>query len=263
MSLYVCKQSLSEEHLGSFAAGLYLREYYSEVGDENSFLLEFFVDAYRPLKPNTARVLELGGGPTVYQLISAARIASEICFADYLEENLREVRKWKRDSSTAFDWSLFFRRALQLEAGTNPTDLQLQQRMELLRMRIVHITKCDVLTHDVISQDLPRPDIVSVNFVAESITESRAVWLQTMARIASLISDGGLLMMSGMLGARHWIVELRRYPAVFLQLSDVVDALAHNGMVIEMIRDIAAERPRGHPAHQGYDGIFCVKARKH
>lgn len=39
-------------------------------------------------------VLELGGGPTLYQLFSIADTVKEIHFTDYTEDNLREVRKW-------------------------------------------------------------------------------------------------------------------------------------------------------------------------
>jgi NNMT/PNMT/TEMT family len=169
-----------DRHLRSFTPREYLREYYSEVGAESSFLLGFLADAYRPFEPATQRVLELGGGPTLYQLISAARVASEIYFTDYLEVNLAEVRNWKDHHSTAFDWSPFFRHAMEFEVGSEPTDLQLNVRMELLRERIVEVTRCDILGDRVVELDIPPPDVVSTNFVAESITESHAVWRTAM-----------------------------------------------------------------------------------
>jgi NNMT/PNMT/TEMT family len=263
MGLDAGRELTTDRHLRSFTPRDYLREYYSEVGTESSFLLGFLADAYRPFEPATQRVLELGGGPTLYQLISAARVASEIYFADYLEVNLAEVRNWKDHPSSAFDWSPFFRRAMEFEVGSEPTDLQLKVRTQLLRERIADVTRCDVLGERVVDPDIPPPDVVSTNFVAESITGSRAVWRTALKRIAEMVPDGGCLVMSGLLGASHWIIGSRRYPAVFLELPDVVSAMTDNRLDIEMLGDVAAERPRSHPDHQGYDGIFCVKARKH
>jgi hypothetical protein len=77
-----------------------------------------------------------------------------------------------------------------------------------------------------------------------------------------MVPDGACLVMSGLLGASYWITGSRRYPAVFLELPDVVDALSDNKVRVEMIGDVVAERPRGHADYPGYEGIFCVKARK-
>ena len=44
-------------------------------------------------------LLEFGGGPTVYSLISAAKYVESITFAEYAETNRDEVLLWKNERS--------------------------------------------------------------------------------------------------------------------------------------------------------------------
>ena len=71
----------------------YLEEYYAQLSEENAFLLDFYHETYDRL-PAGLSVLELGGGPTLYQLLSASRRAREIVFTDFLEVNRRVVERW-------------------------------------------------------------------------------------------------------------------------------------------------------------------------
>ena len=77
------------------------------------FFLESIHDFYRNYHsnwdPDTARLLEFGGGPSIYPLISAAPYVSEIVFAEYAEEGRREIELWKNDDPTAHDWTPYFR----------------------------------------------------------------------------------------------------------------------------------------------------------
>ena len=54
------------------------------------------------------RVLDFGGGPAIFDLISAAPYAEEIIFAEYSEENRKEVAAWRERSPDAHDCSPYF-----------------------------------------------------------------------------------------------------------------------------------------------------------
>src|SRR5262245_17716555 len=88
------RELLTQDAFKPFDPKAYLREYYSCLGEENRALLRFLNQAYIRIfsEIDTARVLEFGGGPTIYQLISAAQHAVSIDFSDYLDDNLHEVR---------------------------------------------------------------------------------------------------------------------------------------------------------------------------
>ena len=44
---------------------------------------------------NSKSLLELGGGPSLFTLISAAKHVGSITFSDYAESNRKEVLRWK------------------------------------------------------------------------------------------------------------------------------------------------------------------------
>src|SRR3989344_6501046 len=64
--------------------------------------------------PQKAKVLELGGGPTLYQLMNIAEEVKSIDFTDYVQDNLQEVRKWKNKVGDAFGWNEFLKAALMI-----------------------------------------------------------------------------------------------------------------------------------------------------
>src|SRR5689334_12770583 len=110
----------------------YLQEYYSSIGAENESLLQFFVTAYAGFEPDSLDILEIGGGPTVYQLISAAPFAKSITFTDYLSANVDEVKNWSEGSPDAFSWDPFIERSLAIEnAAGAELDTPATRRQEL------------------------------------------------------------------------------------------------------------------------------------
>src|SRR5689334_2040520 len=74
----------TQNDFASFSPAAYLQEYYDHIGPENDELLRFFAEAFKLVPPETV-MLEFGGGPTIYQLISAAVKVSTIDFTDYLD----------------------------------------------------------------------------------------------------------------------------------------------------------------------------------
>ena len=59
--------------------------------------------------PETVRMLEFAGGPSVFSLISAAPCVKEIVFSEFLDTNRAELQLWLDKSKDGFDWKPFFR----------------------------------------------------------------------------------------------------------------------------------------------------------
>src|SRR3989338_6776464 len=106
-----------------FSPAQYLEAFYGETdeGAEGSFLMKFFHDAYLAL-PDNLNILEVGGGPTIYQLISASSKAKEIIFSEYADENIAEVKKWLSADETAFNWDDYFKMVLKYEGKVTSFD---------------------------------------------------------------------------------------------------------------------------------------------
>ena len=256
---------MSDPHLKSvtqdwahFDPVAYLNEYYGDLGDENLALLRFLVDTYRDLPPG-GTLLDFGGGPTIYPLISAADKVREIHFADYLEANLAEVRRWLLGDAEAFDWHPFIRTALEMETSTAATEEQVERRAEQIRERVTRLIRCDA------SRTPPIPwlhrlyDVVLTNFCAESATSDRSEWREYMANIASVLKPGGWLVISALKGATCYAVGPHSFPAVDIQEDDLLTLLADTGFSEAgvQVRSVSADR-----STRDYEGLMLAVARK-
>ena len=237
----------------------YLREYYADVGPENTALLRFLAEVYRELPPGGC-MLDFGGGPTVYQLISAAARVSEIHFSDYLAQNLEEVRRWLRADPLAFDWSPFIRTALELERGRPCTELEVEARAQEIRARVSRVVVCDASKNPPLDSGGRLYDVVLTNFCAESATSDPLQWQAYMANIASLLRPGGWLVTAALLGATCYSVGPREFPAVSISPEDLLELLDEIGFRRKDIRTLTvpADRPS-----RDYGGIVLAVGRKH
>ena len=109
-----------------FNAASYLRSRYPNPEDARSkFNLncfhEFYQQYHTQWNHTEARVLELGGGPVIVPLISAALFVSEIMFSEYAEDNRAQVQLWKDNDPSAYDWMPYTRYVVnELEGNVDP-----------------------------------------------------------------------------------------------------------------------------------------------
>jgi len=238
----------------------YLKEYYSHLGEENQELLHFIDDVYRRIfvELDAARLLEFGGGPTIYQLISAAKYPVSIDFSDYLDANLNEVHNWLQDKPEQFFWDDFIRYVLKLEGecGNLPT---VKERVQLIRHKIKRLIHCDAKKSEPLELGYRAPyDIVSINFVLESITTGMSEWNVLIENVLPLVRPQGYLLMCAITGATCYRVGERFFPAVSISPEILESKLKQQQFSIIHTHAIEAE----HKDEQGYDGIAMVLARK-
>ncbi|MEZ5410802.1 MAG: guanitoxin biosynthesis pre-guanitoxin forming N-methyltransferase GntF [Acidimicrobiales bacterium] len=245
-----------------FSAAEYLREYYSEVGPENHELLRFFADI-APAAPMGEDLLEYGGGPTVYQLLSLAPRVGGVVFGDYLAENLEAVSDWIDGRPGAHDWAPFARAALRHE-GLDGSGAEAEHRLAVVRQRIRTLCQVDALDE---TRPAVRPDgfaFVSTNFVAESIANSGDEWRRAVRAIAGNVRPGGHLAMTAIRNAERWRIGDHWFPALPVDANDIRSALAELGHRVEHLVEIDAEvLDRADPRHEGYDGmVFCLSRHR-
>lgn len=255
--------SLVETSFEDFKPRAYLEEYFSEIDNEIVSLYEFFRDAYNKIGPHD-KMLEFGGGPTIYQLVTASLYAREIHFSDYVDANVDEVKQWQIGQEGHFDWTPFVKLALQTEGIDSPTAEQIQERQDLIRSKITKYAHADAYQPNPLS-DLPNQDydVVSVNFVPEGITQSIESWSTVIDNILSLAKKHGYLLLSSVTGADYWKSGERNYMAVSMSHEDIVTRLQQKGMEIVFARYITAhETDRSSPDYSGYQGMSFVLARK-
>lgn len=236
----------------------YLDEYYGDIGSENLELLRFLVESYRDV-PKGGVLLDFGGGPTIYPLISAVGSVDEIHFSDYLEANLGEVRKWIAGDPRAFDWNAFIAKALEFETGRVPPPGDVADRADEIRRRVTRLMRCDASRQPPIEGRHDPYDVVLTNFCAESATSDHWQWQSFMANILSMLKPGGRLILSALKGATRYSVGSRSFPAVCIREDDLVELLEDTGFSNKSIeiRSIPADRPT-----RDYEGLMMAVAKK-
>lgn len=247
----------STKNYAHFSPRDYLKEYYSDISDEyeDIFLSSFYHDAYSGVMDGSA-VVEIGGGPTIYQLISASRKASSITFSDYKEENLAEVKKWAENSPDAFNWDDYFRLVLAVE-GTAISPESLSSIKGRLRSRIKSIVPCNIFNENPFAPlSLGQFDVVSTSFCPESITDSEESFAGAMLNLFSQLKAGGTLIMTLIRNAKYYTVNGTKFSCFPIDELGIELFLKKHGFSEISVRSIPVSYD------DGYDGLMGVTAVK-
>jgi len=244
----VCEYAPWEE----FSPRGYLHEYYDKVGPENEALLRFLHEAYNIIGPQNS-MLEVGGGPTIYQLISASQKIKRITFSDYLPGNLEEVRLWQQDHSEAYDWSEFFTYVQQLTENGQP----ISALEEMTRRAIDQTLLYDVKAADsenALEED--QFDVVSSCFCLDSITPDEKVLRTITRRVVDRVKQNKYLVLMALSEAQYYKVGDKTFPAV--SLNEVFLERLLSEMKMKILKQGKVE----HQAEQGYNGLLMCLAQK-
>ena len=223
-----------------FDVGRYLDEYYglptpgAPLSADNQVLLEFFDTAYTRVQEaqhgKKLKILEVGGGPTLYQLLSAGRVASEICFTDLLAANVSAVRQAADPATTlaGFDWTPYSSFVQQLEAGTT-VESPLARLQQVMR----RFSVLDVGDTSSAGKAFPGEmfDVVSACFVFEASCPVVAphFWSEHLRNTATRLAPGGHLVMTALLGTGAVVEGGRLLPTPELNEDIIRTGLADVG----------------------------------
>ncbi len=244
----------------NFSPSDYLKEYYSELGEENKFLLHCYHNFYSKIEKQD-RMLEIGGGPTIYSLISASSKVENITFAEYNIKNRNSVEKWQINASDAFNWQAYFSFVRDIEAasiGKGKEVLSIDEIQQRLRRKLTEIIPCNLFTKEpLLDYKETAFNIVSSNFCSESITDDQQLFTNALSGIIGLVKQGGYILLSMLKGANYYKVGNKFFPAYKLYENDIINILKQNSFDNIQIETIAAN-PKG----KGYEGIIVVNAIK-
>lgn len=253
------------ESYKTFEPANYLQEYYASVDMENRSLLSFFAEAYKGIDSN-AIMLEFGGGPSLYSLITAASKVKEIHFSDFLKCNIEQVEQWKRFKQDSYLWTNFFREALAAEGVKSITVDDILNREDLLSQKLSNFLLCDAFQPQPLGPTYHHHyDVVAANFVAESITSSLKVWEQVVCNICSTLKPKGTLIMTAFQDTSFYCIEGRRYPAVTVTPENMFRVLSrlgfntHNLIMQQIAAEVTDSTAKG---YKGYKGMLFVKATR-
>ena len=247
----------TEDHERFFDSVEYIRRYYGGVSDENRGLLEFFHEVYACPEISGA-MLELGGGPTLYQLISASGAVRSMVFSDYLPDNRAAVNHWLDGASDAHSWRAFVEYVLMLENA--PVDAQrVAEREAHLRERIEAVIPCDIRRDDPLSDTDHRGDtfdVVSMLFVLEAVDCSKEACFAYLRNVDRLVKPGGHLVIGTIIGTSAYTVAGNSLHTAFVSVVDVLVWLQRLNYRVRLDRKIASD------GGGDYASLSCIWATK-
>ena len=254
-------QTITTDFLRSFDPQAYLDTYYPyEIGKENQNLLEFYHQFYSSLQHKQSKLIEVGGGPTVWQLISASRMVNDISFTDLSPSNLEIIREFIQPTPPG-RWIEYIKFVLKLE-GKEGSKTQVNGRADIIKEKIHHILQLDIKNLRQIKKiknQFGPFDIVSSTFCIDSITVSYGEWKDLLANLNSLLCPMGRIIMSLLGKSREgYQVGDHTFPAVFLDQGILIKALEKEGFIVEDLKQTRSEREH----RRSYGSLISIKAVK-
>ena len=205
---------------------------------------EFYSKFHSSWDSSVVRLLEFGGGPAIYPLISACPYVKEIVFTDYVEPCLKEVRLWKDNDPSAHNWDPFFEYVVNHLEGKEGEDA-VTLRKEELREKIVSIEHCDITKpHSVIDPKLGVFDVVSTSLCLEAVAETKEDYVEFLKRIAPLTKVGGYLVTLVSIGMSHYRLMGVDFKHLPLSQDDVCSGLETAGFTVESVQYYPLESHR-------------------
>ena len=243
-------------------------------------------------------VLDVGGGPTIYQHIAISLEAGSITHSEFLEQNRDEAQKWVSDAEGAYNWDAYLN-LMQKMLQNDPEyqdilNQQTQSEEEQIRSHALqvkniiespditelkkyvrerlngHIVHGDVFQSDLGMRNQNRYDVVNSssressaevitsNFTVESATGDRSVWERGMRNIMGKVKPGGFLALTAIRNAEWYKVGEEKMPAVKIDEGDITSICKEGGFQMQELRILKGS----HKETVGYDGMIFVLARK-
>ncbi|XP_068120369.1 nicotinamide N-methyltransferase-like [Hyperolius riggenbachi] len=220
----------------------YLERYFSLAGDTVDeyvhFVLKHLSQVFNSGKVKGETLIDIGTGPSIYQLLSACEAFNEIIATDFTERNREEFKAWLTNQPGAFDWSPVVKYACQLEGDRIPWN----EKEDCLRKAIKQVLQCDILkdnpTDPVV---VPPADCVLSCLCLESACKDQESYITGLNNISTLLKPGGYLVLVGVLGNVYYMVGERKFSALFLTESFIRESLCNAGYVVEEF--VSSEKP--------------------
>jgi len=236
-------------------------------------------------------ILDVGGGPTIYQHIPLSLIADRIVHAEPLEENRAEVLSYLRREGDAYDWDAYFRvmkrfleqngkfprlsRRLAEILGALPNDGHLSLETawrelidDLMKSRVV---PCDAFSpnlefadEDELSRVLAQSGmsrgatLVESNFLLESATDSIDEWRKGLSNLLRKVAEGGFFSMLAIRNANWYLSGGDRVPAVPVDESFLRKELEQQFFSVVELHVLTGSDKETF----GYDGMIFMLAQK-
>ncbi|XP_065904257.1 nicotinamide N-methyltransferase-like [Dysidea avara] len=179
-------------------------------------------------------LLEIGGGPCIYALISAAPYVAEIYHTDYVESCCNEVLMWKNADPDAYNWSPYFRHVVSTLEGQVSLDAVAKRESQLRRILKDPLT-CDVRNEPIVPNMSKPVDIICANFSLETTLPTMTDFEHVMKVLFDMLNPKGFLLLLCSLGCSWYLIKEAKFPCIYLRLENIENAAKKAGFVVRTV----------------------------
>ncbi len=240
----------------------YFQTYYSEVvlPDEQA-VLAYQIEVLRNAGAVFGRGLEYGCGPTLHRAIAASKYAFRLDMADWLPDNLGEVRNWLTADLDNPDWKRFTHYILGCEGRRDPGPKQIDRREALTRKVVRGLYVSDARWRQPLGPTRDRfYDLIISGFCIDAVSSDRRVWQRCMRNLLSMLRPGGTLILHALHQCKSYKCGDRMFPGANVSVDDMRDVLIANRCTRASIDVQVIPCPDNRV--YGYAGILTASARK-
>jgi hypothetical protein len=204
---------------------------------------------------------EAACGPTVHHALAISRYVDTIWMADYLSENLDEVRSWIRNEEQAHRWSKYSKMILEQQGRACPSETEIQAHEETTRLQIAKVLSCDFMQPEIL-QPFRQFSCVGCFYGIEVVAMSKAAFREILHRLARLVIPGGYLMLSTLSQARSYVFAQseeaqEKLPTAYIEKSDLVSMMIEGPFSEVHVEEV----PIGNDAIAGVSNILLTFAK--
>ncbi|KAM8854541.1 phenylethanolamine N-methyltransferase-like [Synchiropus picturatus] len=262
-------QALAETFQQAFDTAEYLRYNYTypraDFTKEDSFCVWTLKTLHRAFTEGDIKggvLLDVGSGPTIYQVMAACEIFDKVIMSDFLEANRQELRNWlENNGKCSLDWSPFFQYACKLEGREASAWEEKAARLRKVVKDVVHV---DVHLPQPVSADVLPPegvDCVLSCFCLDCACLNMSIYSRDLGHVVSLLKPGGHFLIIGSVGMTYWCggpkAKLPTYP---ITEAEICERLSENGL--SLIRLEIYPLTKKAEITDDASAIFFAKAKK-
>ncbi|NWS61843.1 NNMT methyltransferase, partial [Chunga burmeisteri] len=226
----------AEVYQRSFDPQEYLKEFYTlSDGQEqrNAFLMQSLRTLFKMFSLEGMKgdiLIDIGCGPTIYQLLSACEHFQEIIALDYTDRNRRELERWLKKEAGAFDWQPVVKYVCELEGDRE----KWAEKEEKLRKKVKQVLKCDVTKANLADPvSLPPADCIVSTLCLEAACKDLATFRSVLRNIGALVKPGGHLVMLTVLHETYYGFGNQVFSCLYLERNMVEEAVEGAGFDVK------------------------------
>ncbi|XP_007934713.1 nicotinamide N-methyltransferase [Orycteropus afer afer] len=201
-------------------------------------------------------LIDIGSGPTIYQLLSACESFKDIVASDYTDQNLQELERWLKKEPGAFDWSPIVNYVCDLEGNR----VKGPEKEEKLRRAVKQVLKCDVTQSQPLGPvSLPLADCLLTTLCLDAACPDLLTYCTALKNLSSLLKPGGFLVIIDALKSSYYMIGEQRFSSLSLGQEAVEAAVREAGYTIEQFHVISQSYSS---TTADNEGLFSLVGRK-